>query len=188
VLLLEGRVHGYEGYDLSELQLPVETLALWGVRRVLLTSSCGAVAADRQAGDMAIALEVLDCQTGGLVGAGSAPRPVLLEATSTGLARRALAVSGAPSWLSTGVHAAVPGPHYETEAELGLLRSLGATTVSMSCAAELRALHRTGLEAAVLCLVVNAGHTSHGGVLAGASDAAATFSAAVAAVLACWGH
>ncbi len=93
-----------------------------------------------------------------------------------------------PSWLSTGVHAAVPGPQYETEAELGLLRALGATTVSMSLALELRALQRTGMEAAVLSLVVNAGHTSHGGVLAGASDAATTFSAAVAAVLACWGY
>jgi len=188
VVLLQGRAHGYEGYDLSELQLPVETLARWGVRRVLLTSSCGAVAADRKAGDAVIALEVLDFQSGGLSGAGSAPGPVRVEATSEGLARRALAAAGAPSWLSKGVHASVPGPQYETDAELGLLRALGATTVSMSGAPELRALRRTGLESAVLCLVVNAGHTSHGGVLAGAGDAATTFSAAVAAVLACWGY
>ena len=41
----EGGLHGYEGFDLSELQLPVRTLARWGVQKVLLTSSCGAVAA-----------------------------------------------------------------------------------------------------------------------------------------------
>ena len=99
-----------------------------------------------------------------------------------------LAAAGEPGWLSTGVHASVPGPQYETEAELELLRALGATTVSMSVAAELRALQAAGMEAAVLSLVVNAGHTSHGGVLAGAGDAATTFSAAVAAVLRCWGY
>ncbi len=188
VAFLEGRTHGYEGYDLSELQLPVQTLARWGVRKVLLTSSCGAVAADRKAGDVVIGLEVLDCQTALLCGEGSAPTPVRIRATSEELAEQVLAVAGAPSWLSTGIHGAVPGPQYETEAELGLLRALGATTVSMSLAPELRALHRMGMEAAVLSLVVNSGHTSHGGVLAGASDAATTFSAAVAAVLACWGY
>ena len=188
VALLEGRTHGYEGYDLSELQLAIETLAGWGVRKVLLTSSCGAVAADRKAGDVVIGVKVLDCQTGGLCGAASAPQPVLLAATSGGLAKLVLAAAGAPTWLSTGLHASLPGPQYETDAELALLRTLGATTVSMSVAPELRALHRAGMEAAVLCLIVNAGHTSHGGVLAGAGGAAATFSAAVTAVLACWGY
>ncbi len=188
VALLEGRIHGYEGYDLSELQLAIETLARWGVRKVLLTTSCGAVAADRTAGDVVIALEALDCQTAGLCGAADAGRPVRLTATPEALAEQVLAAAGAPSWLSTGVHASLPGPQYETDAELGLLRALGATTVSMSAAPELRALHRTGLEAAVLSLVVNAGHTSHGGVLVGAGQAASTFSAAVTAVLRCWGY
>jgi len=188
VALLEGRIHGYEGYDLSELQLAIETLARWGVGKVLLTSSCGAVAVDRKGGDVVIGLEVLDCQTAGLCGPASAPRPVRLEATSEGLAKRVLAAAGAPYWLCTGVHASVPGPQYETEAELRLLRALGATTVSMSIGPELRALHRTGMEAAVLSLIVNAGHTTHGGVLAGAGDAAATFTGAVAAVLRCWGY
>ena len=188
VASLGGRIHGYEGYDLSELQLAIETMARWGVRRVLLTTSCGAVAADRTAGDVVIGLEVLDCQTAGLCGATDAGRPVRLEATPEALAKQVLAAAGAPSWLSTGVHASLPGPQYETDAELGLLRALGATTVSMSAGPELRALHRTGLEAAVLSLVVNAGHTSHGGVLAGAGQAASTFSAAVTAVLRCWGY
>ena len=57
----------------------------------------------------------------------------------------------------------------------------------MSGAPELLALRDEALEAAVLSLVVNAGHTSHGGVLAGAADAAAAFSAAVGAVLALLG-
>jgi phosphopentomutase len=188
VALLEGRIHGYEGYDLSELQLAVATLSRWGVERVLLTTSCGAVASDRRPGDVVIGLEVLDCQTGGLCGVFPGPGPMRLTATSEELAQRVLAAAGSPVWLSTGVHASLPGPQYETDAELELLRALGATTVSMSGALELRALHDRKIEAALLSVVVNAGHTSHGGVLAGAGDAAATFTGAVNAVLHCWGH
>jgi phosphopentomutase len=187
VALLEGRIHGYEGFDLSELQLPMRTLARWGVMKVLLTTSCGAVAAGRQAGDVVVAVEVLDLMTALLCGSTS-PQPERLPATPDGLAQRVLQTAGSPSWLSTGVHAAVPGPQYETDAELQYLRALGATTVSMSGGPELLALHDEGLEAALVSLIVNAGHTSHGGVLAGAGDAAGAFTAAVGAVLACWGH
>jgi phosphopentomutase len=186
VVLLEGRIHGYEGFDLSELQLGIHTLALWGVSKVLLTSSCGAVAADRGPGDVVIGLEVLDCQVPGMAGPVVAALPVRLPATSPELAEAALATAGRPSRLGTGVHASVPGPQYETAAELEVLRALGATTVSMSGAPELRALHDRQMEACVLSLVVNAGHTTHGGVLAGAGDAAASFTSAVTAVLRCW--
>jgi purine nucleoside phosphorylase len=90
--------------------------------------------------------------------------------------------------LSVGVHVSVPGPNYETGAELEFLRGLGGSAVSMSGAPELLAGHEEGLEVAALSLIVNAGHTSHGGVLAGAEDAAAAFSTAVGAVLTCWGY
>jgi phosphopentomutase len=192
VVLLEGRVHGYEGFDLSELQLPVRTMAEWGVGCVLLTSACGAVAAELTPGDVVIASEVLDCQTAGLcrVDTRAVPTtaPSMLPATPADLAVRVIAAAGAPAWLTTGVHACVPGPHYETDAELEVLRTLGASTVSMSGAPELRAVREVGLAAAVLGVVVNAGHTSHGGVLTGAGEAAASFSAAAGAVLTSWGY
>ncbi len=188
VVLLEGRNHGYEGCDLSELQLAVETLAHWGVTKVLLTTSCGAVAPDRRPGDVVYGSEVLDWLTPVLCRAASPVVPARLGLNSEEMGKAVLAAAGAPSWLSTGAHACVPGPQYETGAELMLLRSLGATTVSMSGGPELRALHRAGVEAALLGLVVNAGHTSHEGVLAGAGAAAATFREAVFAVLQCWGY
>jgi phosphopentomutase len=187
VALLEGRIHGYEGFDLSELQLPMRTLARWGVAKVLLTTSCGAVAAGRQAGDVVVAVEVLDLMTG-LLCASAPPQPGRLPATADVLAQRVLRTAGRPCWLSTGVHTAAPGPQYETDAELEYLRALGAATVSMSGGPELLALRDEGLEAALVSLIVNAGHTSHGGVLAGAGNAAGPFTAAAGAVLTCWGY
>jgi purine nucleoside phosphorylase len=187
LLLLEGRSHGYEGCDLSELQLPVRTLATWGVGRILLTSSCGAVAPGLRPSDVVIAQTVVDCQTHVICG-GKVSRPEILPATAPALVERVLSLAGRPAWLSSGSHAAVPGPHYETEAELQHLRALGAATVSMSLAVELRAAHEVSSEVAALGLVVNAGHTSHERVLAGAEDAAASFRSAVGAVLRCWGY
>jgi purine nucleoside phosphorylase len=58
----------------------------------------------------------------------------------------------------------------------------------MSLVFEVQAAQDEGLEVAALALIVNAGHTSHGGVLAGARDAASAFGSAVAAVLSCWGY
>lgn len=187
VALLEGRLHGYEGFDLGELQVAVRTLSRWGVRRVLLTSSCGGVASDRRVGDVVLGVEVLDFQMSGLCGSPDGA-PQRIPATSGELARRVAAAAGDPSWLASGVHVSVPGPQYETGAELEFLRSLGGTAVSMSGAPELLAAREEGLEVATLSLIVNAGHTSHGGVLAGAEDAAAAFSTAVGAVLNCWGY
>jgi purine-nucleoside phosphorylase len=187
VALLEGRVHGYEGFDLSELQLPVHTLARWGVEKLLLTSSCGAVSAGHRPGDVVVGTEMLDLQTPLLSGAPAAV-PRRIAATPGEVAARVLAAAGRPAWLSVGVHVTVPGPQYETDAELEYLRGLGGDAVSMSGAPELLAAREEGLEVAALSLIVNAGHTSHGGVLAGAEGAAAAFSAAVHAVLTCWGY
>jgi phosphopentomutase len=193
--LLEGRVHGYEGFDLSQLQLPMWTLARWGVGKVLLTSACGAVAPGLRAGDVVIAREMLDLETALLCGLEA--RPQWLAATPQALVERVLQAAArqsaepapaAPAWLSGGMHACVPGPHYETDAEVELLRALGVAAVSMSGTPELLALRDEGLEVAALSLIVNAGHTSHGGVLAGAAHAAETFTAAVQAVLTCWGY
>lgn len=187
VALLEGRVHGYEGFDLSELQFPVHTLARWGVEKLLLTSSCGAVSAGHRPGDVVLGTEMLDLQTALLCGAPAAA-PRRIPATPGEVAARVLAAAGRPPWLSVGVHVTVPGPQYETDAELEYLRGLGGDAVSMSGAPELLAAREKRLEVAALSLIVNAGHTSHGGVLAGAEGAAAAFSTAVQAVLTCWGY
>lgn len=182
VAFLKGRLHGYEGFDLSELQLQVRTLAVWGVPRLLVSSACGAVAAGLEAGTTVIALDVLDLQYPGPDG-----RPMRLEATNKRLATAARQRNLASPVLAAGIHAAVPGPHYETAAELSVLRALGVTTVSMSGAAELRAAHAEGLESAMICQVTNAGATSHEEVLAATAQSGPAFTAAIAAVLSAWG-
>jgi phosphopentomutase len=177
VVSLHGRPHEYEGFDLSEVQLPVRTLARWGVRRLVLTSASGAVA--QIVRSIVAATEVLDfhypLSDGG---------PARLPATDTRLVARFVAAANGS--VVSGVHASLPGPQYETPAELEVLRQLGAATISMSPAAEVRAANDEGLELAVLAVVVNAGDTTHEQVLAAAAAAGGVLSGAVETLLALW--
>lgn len=164
--MLEGRLHSYEGFDLSELQLQVRTLAAWGVESILLTSSAGAVAPRLRSGDLIVAREVLDFQSREADGS-----PSRLTVADSSIVPEAAAAVGARTNITAGVHAAVPGPHYETAADLCVLRHLGADCVSMSLPAEIRAAHDTGLGLIAICVITNAAAVSHGEVLRGAAHA-----------------
>ena len=177
-VFLKGRPHEYEGYDLSEVKLPVRTLATWGVRKLILTTASGGVARDLIPGSIVMVTEVLDLQYSAADGG-----PARLCATEIGLAE-ALERGGAG--LRKGAHASLPGPQYETPAELDVLLALAASTVSMSPAAELRAARDECLDVAVIAVVVNSGDTTHADVLEGSARASDSLRQTLAAVAAAW--
>lgn len=202
ILVQSGRLHRYEGFDDGERQLMVRTLAAWGVRGVVLTTASGGVQAKAKPGHVVMVTRILDFQHRLASGA-----PLALPATPYSLARsvlrklaehgqqaetsfatrsgRAAARSLAPEF-SSGIHACMPGPHYETATELELLRALGVATVSMSLADETLAARDSGMEAAALAAVVNVGDTSHEEVLEGARNAAGNLRRAVDALFSLW--
>lgn len=173
IALLRGRVHEYEGYDLGEVQLAVNTMAAWGVRRMIITTASGAVDEHYVPGDVVVIHEILDCQYPDVDG-----KPIRLRGTDASL----LAALG-HAW---SVHASVTGPQYETPAELAVLRSLGAHTVSMSPAGEVRAVHDQRMHLATLTVVANAGDTTHDEVLAAVEKAGRGLTRAIEAVFAIW--
>ncbi len=176
VAVLKGRVHEYEGYDWSEVQLPVRSLAGWGVRRLVLTTACGAVTEDLAPGDVVVVEEVVEPLMGPGMHASWARHMVAADA---GGAR--------PAGFKCGTHASLPGPQYETPAELVHLGRLGVATVSMSPGAELRAAREAGQDVAVLAVVANSGDTTHEEVLHGAALASRSLARAVAGVFESWG-
>jgi purine-nucleoside phosphorylase len=169
--VLRGRIHEYEGFDLSEVQLPIRSMAAWGTRGLVLTSAGGAVADGLSAGDLLVVDTVLDFQY-----RDTDSRPAVLSATSAELAQT---LGGGPvaveRGLRRGVHASVPGPQYETPAELQVLRQCGVATVSMTPAGELRAALDERMTVAVVTVVTNAGETTHSDVLTAAERAADRF-------------
>ncbi|GAB84502.1 purine-nucleoside phosphorylase [Gordonia rubripertincta] len=166
VLLMLGRIHAYEGHDLARVVHPVRTAAAAGVHTVVLTNAAGGLREDMSVGQPILISDHLNLTARSpLAGARFVD---LVDAYSPRL--REIARSVDPS-LAEGVYAGLPGPHYETPAEIRMLRTLGADLVGMSTVHETIAARAAGLEVLGVSLVTNlaAGmtgeHLSHAEVL-----------------------
>jgi purine-nucleoside phosphorylase len=151
VLVLLGRTHLYEGRGTDAVVHGVRTAAAAGTRTVVLTNAAGGLRDGLSVGQPVLVADHLNLTARSpLVG------PRFVDLTDLYSARlRALAREVDPS-LEEGVYAALPGPHYETPAEIRMLRTLGADLVGMSTALEAIAAHAAGVEVFGLSLVTNA--------------------------------
>jgi purine-nucleoside phosphorylase len=151
VLLFLGRTHLYEGVGVQPVAHGVRTAAAAGARTVILTNAAGGLSPDHRVGQAVLISDHLNLTARSpLVG------PSFVDLTDLYSARlRALARELDPT-LTEGVYAALPGPHYETPAEIRMLRTLGADLVGMSTALEAIAAKAAGLEVLGLSMVTNA--------------------------------
>jgi purine-nucleoside phosphorylase len=151
VLVFVGRIHAYEGHELRHIVHPVRTACAVGAHTVVLTNAAGGLRDDYTVGQPVLISDHLNLTaTSPLVGA------TFVDLTDLYSARlRALARELEPT-LTEGVYAALPGPHYETPAEIRMLRALGADLVGMSTALEAIAARAAGLEVLGLSMVTNA--------------------------------
>lgn len=138
LLVMQGRVHRYEGYAASEVVFPVRVLTALGVDRLVLTNAAGGLQEGMTPGDLMLIEDHLNL-TGDhpLVGKNDdrlGPRfPDMSHTYDPTL--RELAVSVAKEKgiaLKHGVYAGMLGPTYETPAEIKMLRVIGADAVGMS--------------------------------------------------------
>jgi purine-nucleoside phosphorylase len=191
ILLFLGRVHLYEGHEPHTVVHGVRTAIAAGCRTVVLTNAAGGVNAAYAVGEPVLISDHLNL-TGrsplsGPIPAGYPSRFTdLSEAYSRRL--RELARRHDPT-LAEGVYAMLPGPHYETPAEIRMLRTAGADLVGMSTALETIAARHLGAEVLAISLVTNpaAGLSDepldHREVLAAARDSAARIGELLAAIL-----
>ncbi|AWV47536.1 purine nucleoside phosphorylase [Mycobacterium leprae Kyoto-2] len=150
VLVLAGRIHPYEGHDLRHVVHPVRTACAAGARIIVLTNAAGGLRADMAVGQLVLISDHLNLTTRSpLVGTHFVD---LTNAYTTRL--RKLASDTDPT-LTEGVYAAQPGPHYETPAEIRMLRMLGADLVGMSTVHETIAARAAGAEVLGVSLVTN---------------------------------
>jgi purine-nucleoside phosphorylase len=195
VLLLAGRVHAYEGWDMSEIVFGVRAAVASGARKVLLTNAAGGVNNKLKPGDLVILKDHLNLAgMNPLMGANDdrlGPRfPDMSDVYNASL-RLSLAKVFRENGLEPheGVYAWFSGPSYETPAEVQMARLLGADLVGMSTAPEAIALRHMGAQVAGVSLVTNyaAGITdqplSHDEVTETADQARSRFAAIVNAFL-----
>ena len=165
VLVFLGRVHGYEGHSPDVVVHGVRTAVTLGATTVVLTNAAGAVNPSYGVGQPVLIRDHLNL-TGRSPLTGPAP-PAGLPGRFVDLsdlysqALRDLAHMVDPA-LAEGVYAAMPGPHYETPAEIRMLATAGADLVGMSTALEAIAARHLGASVLGLSLVTNAaaGHVA----------------------------
>jgi purine-nucleoside phosphorylase len=149
-LVLLGRTHLYEGRGVAAVVHGVRTAAAAGCRTVVLTNAAGGLRQDMTVGQPVLVSDHLN-----LTGRSPIVGATFVDLTDLYAARlRDLARAADPS-LTEGVYAALPGPHYETPAEIRMLRGLGADLVGMSTALEAIAARAAGCEVLAISLVTN---------------------------------
>ncbi len=150
VLVLLGRIHAYEGHDLAHVVHPVRTAAAAGAHTVVLTNAAGGIRPGLAVGQPVLIADQINMTgrsplTGAqFVNMVDAYRPSLRDA-----ARRV------DPELTEGVYAGLPGPQYETPAEIRMLATSGADLVGMSTVHETIAARAAGLDVLGLSLVTN---------------------------------
>ena len=166
-LVFLGRVHLYEGHDVATVVHGVRTAVAAGCQVVVLTNAAGGIREGYQVGQPVLIRDHLNL-TGRSPLTGGPPPPGypsrFVDLTDLYSPRLRTLATGTGNGLAEGVYAALPGPHYETPAEIRMLRTLGADLVGMSTALEAIAARHLGAEVLAVSLVSNlaAGLAPHG--------------------------
>lgn len=158
VLLALGRVHLYEGRSVAEVVHGVRAAVLAGARRVVLTNAAGGLDPALSPGQAVLIRDHLNLTGTSPLGGPPIPDrygPRFCDLSDLYASRlRAIARRVEPT-LVEGVYAGLVGPHYETPAEVAMLRHLGADLVGMSTALEAIAAHHLGAEVLGLSCMTN---------------------------------
>ena len=167
VVVMQGRVHFYEGYSPLEVTFPMRVLGALGVHAVILTNAAGGIAEGLRVGQLVALRDHINLMGWNPIVGANDPRFGyrlgaglrffdMTEAYSKplrGLAREAAKEEGFA--LEEGVYLAVTGPSFETPAEIRAFRAMGATMVGMSTVPETIVARHMGLEVLGLSCVTN---------------------------------
>jgi purine-nucleoside phosphorylase len=150
LLVFLGRTHFYEGLGVRSVVHGVRTAAAAGCRAVVLTNGCGGLDERWSPGTPVLIADHINLTaTSPIEGANFVDLTDLYSPRLRSLCREA-----DPS-LDEGVYVQLPGPHYETPAEIGMIRAIGGTLVGMSTTLEAIAAREAGLEVLGISLVTN---------------------------------
>lgn len=175
--VMRGRPHLYEGHSVREVAFPVRVLRRMGIRTVILTNAAGGIGRGLKPGDLVLIRDHINLQgVNPLASAQGYWEGQFLDMTRAYAEKyRAIARSEAQKLgfaLSQGVYAGLPGPSYETPAEIRFLKTIGADLVGMSTVAETIAARQLGMGVLGISCVTNLaaglgeGELDHGEVLA----------------------
>ena len=160
VVCMQGRVHYYEGYSITDVVLPVRLMKLMGAEVLFLTNAAGGVNLNYSAGDLMLIEDHICMIPNPLMGENIAefgPRFPDMSDTYDKVLRtiireqaRQLDIS-----LQEGVYLQLSGPSYETPAEVRMVRAMGGDAVGMSTAVEAIAANHMGMHICGISCITN---------------------------------
>lgn len=159
---MQGRVHLYEGYSAKDVAFPIRVFSRMGVKAVILTNAAGGIKHEFTQGKLVVIKDHINLQgVSPLTGANDerfGPRfPDMTIAYDRRFREMTVGEGNRHSiGAYEGVYAALPGPNYETPAEIRYLRSIGADLVGMSTVPEVIAARHCGMRVLGISCVTNA--------------------------------
>src|SRR5215469_3920925 len=168
VVVMQGRVHFYEGYSLKDTTFPMRVMGAFGVRAVILTNAAGGIAEGYKVGQLVLIADHINMMGWNPLVGPNEPRFAfnrpncglrfcdMSEAYSKRLRQLAMqAAEEEGQTLAEGIYLAVSGPSFETPAEIRAYRTLGATLVGMSTVPETIVARHMGIEVLGISCVTN---------------------------------
>jgi len=149
VIVAAGRAHLYEGYTAQQVAYPIRELAWRGVTSLVVTNAAGGINPSYKPGDLVLISDHIN-----LMGANPLTGPEFID-MSDAYSSAYRAIAREAGVLNEGVYAALPGPSYETPAEIRYLRTIGADLVGMSTVPEVIAANHLGIKVLGISCVTN---------------------------------
>jgi len=157
VLCMQGRLHIYEGYTPADVSFPVRVAAMLGAASLVLTCACGGINTAYNVGDLVLLNDYINLtHTGPLVGMDITGFDARFVDMSNVFDREYIALARSlDASLVEGVYFYMPGPQFETPAEIKAAHILGGDLVGMSVVHEVIMARRMGMRVAGFGLVTN---------------------------------
>lgn len=161
VVLMQGRVHFYEGYEMEDVVLPTRLMGLMGAKAIFLTNAAGGVNPTFNPGDLMLIRDhisqfVASPLKGSNIdelGTRFPDMSCVYDRELCNAIRKSAAENSIP--LKEGVYMQTKGPQFETPAEIRMARAFGADAVGMSTACEAIAAHHMGMRVCGVSCVSN---------------------------------
>lgn len=161
VVCMKGRVHYYEGYDISDVVLPIRLMKLMGAQILFLTNASGGINFDFQAGDLMLITDQISCfAPNPLIGANidefGTRFPDMSQVYDKDLQQIIMQQAKKNQMdLKEGVYVQLTGPSFESPAEIRMLRTLGGDAVGMSTVVEAITANHMGMKICGISCICN---------------------------------
>ncbi len=156
IIMLQGRVHYYEGHSMKAVTFPVKVLGLLGIREYIATNASGAINKNYRSGEVIAIRDHINLMgTNPLIGPNEARFNERFPDMTNAYDKKMLAILESFG-LKSGVYAAFTGPSFETPAEIKMAGLLGADLAGMSTVPEVITAHSMGMRVCALSCAANA--------------------------------